>query len=263
LGDPTRPGLVFLHGFLGRGADWHEIARRFSASHFCILPDLPGHGANTLLPEGFRFDYPTLHAGLESLLERLGLEQPALVGYSLGGRVALGYCLRGPQRIRALALESASPGLDSSSERRKRAALDSERAERIAADGLESFLASWYRAPLFASLAARPALLKKHIARNSQNSADWMAQVIRELSPGRVPSYWDRLPELSLPMLLLAGELDCAYRETLSRAAARLPRAQLKVIPRAGHNIHLEQPEAFVAALQGFLSGFNRPLPPD
>ncbi|MBI3160167.1 MAG: 2-succinyl-6-hydroxy-2,4-cyclohexadiene-1-carboxylate synthase [Chloroflexi bacterium] len=262
LGDRDSPALLFLHGFMGRGGNWQRIAERFADSYYCVLPDLPGHGHNTGLSPGYRFTYDGLTRGLETLLGKLGIPEPVLVGYSLGGRLALSFCLDRPYSARALVLESASPGIEAQPERVRRAALDDQRADRILSEGMGTFLDTWYQAPLFTPLAARPDLLKQVIAENGRNVPAWMAQAIRELSPGRVPSFWKFLPNIQIPTLLLAGEHDGAYMDTLTTASRLIPKAEFRVIPGSGHNIHLEQPEAFADALEDFLSSLIPTTPP-
>jgi 2-succinyl-6-hydroxy-2,4-cyclohexadiene-1-carboxylate synthase len=255
LGHTSLPTLVFLHGFLGRGADWLPIAEDLSSDYHCLLPDLPGHGANTNLDPALPLTFDLLAGGLSATLDSAGIERPALIGYSLGGRLALHYaCTRG-DRLSALVIESASPGLRTEAERSDRRALDDERAARLRAAGMKAFLETWYRADLWASLRARPDLLSTLI--DDRRAADPLpaARALTDLSPGRSAPVWDCLPALRIPVLLLSGDLDPAYTRILSEAAGLIPGSTHVRIDDAGHNIHLEQPVKFVASLQSFLRG--------
>ena len=120
LGDPEKIPLIFLHGFLGSHQDWLQVARVFSQEYYCILPDLPGHGDNqlTITPQ-LNFKY--LNKGLLKLIDDLELKKPVLIGYSLGGRTALNFASNHTDKLRALVLESTSPGISSPTEREQRA----------------------------------------------------------------------------------------------------------------------------------------------
>lgn len=251
VGQPHLPPLLLLHGFLGRGDDWLPIARLLAASHFCLLPDLPGHGRHPPRPP-LNFDAVT--AGLANLLAAHHIEAVSLLGYSMGGRLALYFALKYPALTHTLILEGASPGLSSPAERQARAALDDDRAAQLRRHGIEPFVAHWYRAGLFASLAARPDLLARTIEERQKNNAGWVAHVISALSPGRQPDLWPRLGDVSAPALLLAGELDTKFGGLSRQMAARLPRARVALVTEAGHNVHLEQPAAFTAVVQQFLA---------
>lgn len=255
LGAPKHPPLVFLHGFMGRGRSWLEIARPLSANFYCILPSLPGHGRHTHGDPSAPLSFDTLTAWLNTLLDNLNLTRVHLVGYSLGGRAALHFACHHPQRLLSLTLESASPGLLDKAEQARRRAEDDARAADILSMGMTAFVERWYAMPLFASLHAHPRRLARIQAAAARNDPRWMARVVSALSPGRQPPLWDCLPTLSMPILLLAGEQDEKYVQITHRMAARLPpHAQVVIIPRAGHNAHAERPARVRAALSAFLS---------
>lgn len=240
---------VFLHGFLGRGSDWDGLRERL-APRPTYAPDLPGHGATPLRP-GVQ-SYASWVAWLTAWLDAHGLRRIHLVGYSLGGRVALAFALAQPQMVVSLTLESANPGLGDPQARAERARLDAERAARIRREGLRAFLADWYRLPLFASLDAHPGLREVLVARRSQQDAAVMARVIAEMSPGRQPDLTPRLAELSMPVLLVTGERDPKYPRLLQGMARRIPHARLVLVPQAGHHVHLEAEPAFEGLLRDF-----------
>jgi len=252
LGDPTHPPLIFLHGFLGCGADFRPLAEPLSRRFYCLLPDLPGHGG-TPLPER-PLSFAMLHRQFHLLLDSLGIERFTLAGYSMGGRLALYFAVQMAGRVQALVVESANPGLRAPAERAARLQADQQRARRMLQIGMEAFLQEWYDMPLFASLHRNPqALRAMRAARAAGNAPPQAARVIVELSPARQPSLWEALPSLSMPALFLAGALDPKYAALVRRMAARLRRGQALVIPEAGHNIHFEQPEAWLRAVRDFL----------
>ena len=251
-GRPNKPSIVFLHGFLGAGSDWGEIAAPLAEDYFCVCPDLPGHGANITRDFDAQLSIPQLALELRALCAALSLNAPIVVGYSLGGRVALAAAVRHPEIMQALMLESTSAGLDTEAERQARAATDDARAAVLLADGIAAFMRTWYAAPLFESLQMRPQLLAKLQAARMCNDARWMSKVVSELSPGRAASVWAELPSVRLRTLLLAGALDVRYTESAQRMAAAMPNAICTVVADAGHNVHLEQPTAYIQALRDY-----------
>lgn len=249
-GAPHLPPVCFLHGFMGSSADWQPLVDALSRDAYCLTVDLPGHGQSLHGPNHV-YTMEGATQALADVLDDAGVSQCSLVGYSMGGRVALYFSIFHPGRVRRLGLESASPGLSNGEERVQRRFLDDERADRIQ-DDLDAFLRDWYRQPLFASLA-RHGLIEEMVAERRANDPDELARALRGLSPGEQPSLWDRLSDLSVPALVLTGELDEKYRRITRETAHRINGARQVVVPDAGHNVHAERPQAFLAHLVQFL----------
>ncbi len=255
LGNPRNPPLVLLHGFLGRGGDFLPIAERLGERFFCLLPDLPGHGANTARDLDAPLNFPRLAEEFPRLLAAFDISACSLGGYSMGGRIALYLAHRFPRRVRALVVESANPGLEGDAARRARLEADRQRAALIRRIGIQAFLEQWYAMPLFASLGEHAEALRRIRAERARNDPRWMAKVIVELSPAAQPPLWEALPALSLPALLIAGKRDAKYAALMPRMAARMPRARQVIVEGAGHNVHLEQPALYAQLLNDWLTG--------
>ena len=247
--------IVFLHGFMGAGSDWREICELLAEDYYCVCPDLPGHGANTARDFEAQLSLSELAIELHGLCAGLGLKAPIVVGYSLGGRVALHAALLHPNRMRALVLESTSPGLEAVLEREARSTADDARAAALLADGVPAFTRAWYSGPLFQSLHRYPLLLAKLQAARATNNARWLSKVIRELSPGKAASAWAGLASVKTRTLLVAGALDVQYMAYVQRMALVMPSAISLIVPNAGHNVHLEEQVGFVQALRQFMAG--------
>ncbi len=250
LGNPQNPPILFLHGFMGTSADWTEITSRFSDRFYCLLPDLPGHGKT---PLGDEVSYAAWTSLLKEELSAQGIEKTHLVGYSMGGRLALYFAMTYPEMVEKLVLESANPGIDAETERTERAALDDKLAARLRRDGMNAFLEFWYNIPLFASLNEYPALKDELIHKRADQNPENMARVLSELSPGRQPSLWARLTNLTMPTLLVAGELDEKYCRIIRQMAATKPDAKRVTLPGCGHNAHHENPDQFINILLEWL----------
>jgi 2-succinyl-6-hydroxy-2,4-cyclohexadiene-1-carboxylate synthase len=253
-GDPRCPAILFLHGFLGSGADWTGAISTLDERFYCVAPDLPGHGASLgLPPECYTMEGTT--RALLDLLDDLDIERAALVGYSMGGRLALYLALRHPARCHParcsrLFLESASPGIESEAEREARRRSDEEKAARLESGDLKSFLDDWYRQPLFAALARREGLLQETIGARLRNDPTELARSLRGMGAGKQAPMWGRLGVLQVPALAVAGGLDERYASIARRMASVNPLVRAAVVTGAGHSVRLEAPEAYLALLK-------------
>jgi len=238
---------------MGAGEDWLQIAQLCAEKFFCIMPDLPGHGHNVELPISQPLNFDAVVEGLNDFFEQLRLDKVGLVGYSMGGRIALYAALRFPHKIKTLVLESANPGIADEQARRARAEVDNKRAETLLSEGIDAFVEQWYEMGLFYTLKRYPLLLEQTKEKRKRNDARWAAKIIRELSPGRQPSLWEDLDTLSMPVMLIAGALDSKYSKMMTTMRARIPDATVEIMPDTGHNIHLENPKYFTELITGFL----------
>jgi 2-succinyl-6-hydroxy-2,4-cyclohexadiene-1-carboxylate synthase len=252
--DMSRPARypVLLHGFTGSSASWGErvIDGLTGARLTPVLVDLPGHGRNS--GSG---DPPiiTLDDALATVAAA-GDWPTDLAGYSMGGRIALHFAAAYPERVSRLVLESASPGLATAEERAARRATDEDLASTLLRDGIEVFVDRWEAQPLFESRSAHDsAELARQRELRLQNDPASLASALRGLGTGALPSLWERLPEISTPTLLLVGALDRKFVEIAERMAGVMADARVIRVEGAGHTVHLERPEAWLAAVTAFL----------
>lgn len=247
------PALLLLHGFTGSSAAWAlhlEAWREFTI----IAIDLLGHGRSECPVNPDRYRMERCVADLLALLDQLGVQQTAVLGYSMGGRVALHLALHAPERLWALVLESASPGIADAPERETRRKSDTALAEIIEQDGIAAFVNRWQVLPLFAtqaqlSVAIREALRRQRLDNNPQG----LANSLRGLGAGMQESVLQRLGHVQVPALLLAGALDDKYCELACHMATVLPHPQVAIVPESGHAVHLERPLIFADTVQRFL----------
>ena len=243
---------VLLHGFMGSAAAWGDrIVDGFTSAGLTpVLVDLPGHGRDVGRsdPTAFTLESVLAHVG------RAGDWPTDLVGYSMGGRIALHFAVAFPDRVRKLVLESASPGLATEQERRARRMTDDALAERVLREGVPAFVDEWEARPLFQSRASLPPRVReRQRALRLANDAASLAQTLRGLGTGSLPSLWGRLPEIAAPTLLVVGALDRKYVEIARLMAEAMPDARVVEARRAGHTVHLERPDTWLAAATEFL----------
>lgn len=248
------PPLVLLHGFTGSAASWAEHAQVFGTSFTTYAIDLIGHGrmASQAAPERYRMERCV--QDLVALLDRLEVASTSLLGYSMGGRVALHLAVAAPERIEALVLESASPGIADPAERAARVRADEALADSIERDGLGAFVDRWERLPLFASQERLPEeVRRRHRAQRLSHDPRGLANSLRGMGAGAMEPAWERLSTLVMPVLLLAGELDEKYVALAREMERRIPHASSLIVPNAGHAVHLEAPEVYDQAVLGWL----------
>jgi 2-succinyl-6-hydroxy-2,4-cyclohexadiene-1-carboxylate synthase len=253
----TRPTTVlFLHGFLGCGADWAPIIEGLGAEFHCIAPDLPGHGGATLDALAGKCGFIATAKALLKRLDKEQVPQCALVGYSMGGRIALYLALRYPHRFPRVALESASPGLREESERAPRREQDEALARRLETMDdakFRAFLEEWYGQPLFASLAQHPALRAGLIERRMRNSPAALAAALRGMGLAAQPSLWAALPDFRTPALLIVGSRDRKFCPIAERMSEYRSNIAVHEMADCGHNVHLENPSGYTTVLKRFL----------
>jgi 2-succinyl-6-hydroxy-2,4-cyclohexadiene-1-carboxylate synthase len=253
-GADCRQTLVLLHGFTGSAASWIDLLPGLlQPGRRLIALDLPGHGYSDAPAQPARYAIERCSADICAALLALGVgaQEAVLLGYSLGGRIALSIACAG--FLRALILESASPGISDPGERAQRRQSDHLLARRIECVGVEAFVTEWERLPLFASQSNLPQAVREALrAQRLRNRAPGLANSLRGAGAGAQQPLHAHLHRLELPVLLLAGAHDEKYCRIAREMAASLPRARLEIVPDAGHAIHLEQPAGFTQLVNTF-----------
>ena len=238
-------GLVLLHGFLGSPATWREVVSALPGHLPVALAWLPGHGPAPWTSPGDFIQTADAIADAIPFAARVWI-----VGYSLGGRLALTMALRRPDRIAGAVLVGAHPGLRDERERRARMERDALQAERLVVGGLPAFVAAWEALPLFASQAALPeAVRAEQRAARCTHDPPSVADALRRLGLGAMPPLWDALPSAVARLRFVAGALDAKFVALAREAADRTTKADAVVIPGAGHNVALEAPLALAQTI--------------
>lgn len=268
-GTSIAPPIVFLHGFTQDGGVWAPIRAALQADFPANFPvnlpnaprtvavDLPGHGhslasGNVEVMEPFSME-DCLDA-LEDVLNGLEIKKAWWVGYSMGGRVALQMAAHRPHRVKGLALLSATAGLDDPAARKERRDADEQLARRMEMEGMEAFMEHWLNLPLFAGLKRLPSQTQTAILNlRLQNSVPGLAASLRGMGTGAMAPVWDKLPEITQPVLLMAGAEDEKYVALARKMEQALSNSKLSVVAGAGHALPLEAPDEVARALADFI----------
>ena len=225
--------VVLLHGFTHTGASWDPVVAALGERYRALAPDIRGHGAASAREP----------VTLEGVLEDLADRSPArftLVGYSMGGRIALHAALALPERVQRLVLIGASPGIADPAERDERRAADERLAGDLERMTIEQFAERWARTPVLGGQP--PAVLAAVHADRLRNQPAGLARALRGLGTGALAPLWDRLSEIRAPATVLVGERDEKFRALATEMACGLPASEKLVIPGVGHAAHLEAP---------------------
>ncbi len=233
------PRVVLVHGFTQTLASWRPVADDLAADHRVVLVDAPGHGASAAV----RADLATT-AGL--LAEAGG--RAVYVGYSMGGRMVLRLALDRPDLVAGLVLIGATAGIDDPVERAARRRSDEALARRIEDEGVTSFLEGWLAQPLFHGLPDDPAERRAR----ATNTPEGLASSLRHAGTGTMdPPWWDDLPRVSAPTVVLTGGHDAKFTALGRRLVAGIGNpAALRVVPDVGHAVPLQAPAAVAAAVR-------------
>lgn len=202
--------VTCLHGFLGLPSDWDFLRDDFEI----VAPPLAA-----IPPRG-----------------------DVLLGYSLGGRLALHALLGGAKYERAVIVSArVSRAEEGRGER------DEAWGRRFESDDWESLMRDWSAQPIFGGRAI------DRRERDYDRAA--LARALREWSPAALPPLLDRLPEIEIPVLWIAGADDAKYVAEGRAAVERLPRGELAMVEGAAHRVPWEQPRAFADLLKRFVRG--------
>ncbi len=233
--------FLALHGFTQRGAMWHEVAGLVGGEW--ATPDLPGHGGTDVVP------WDTAVGIVAGWIGEAG-PGITLIGYSMGGRIALAAALEHPEGLDRLVLVSASPGIADAAARERRLGEDEATADRIERLGVDLFLTEWLSRPMFPGLGRRPAAWGSRDLRLRQsNEAAGLAGAVRLLGHGSQPYLGDRVGGLSVPLVTVAGARDDVYAFHASGMAAAAPDGRFIEVRGAGHAVVAEDPKAIVKVL--------------
>ena len=246
--------LLLLHGFTGSMRTWTPHIPALRNQFQVITLDLVGHGGSDAPLDPARYRTDMCIKDVLHVLDYLQIDSFHMLGYSLGGRVALSIATNHPQRIRSLIIESATPGLSDPVERRQRILSDDALAELIESEGVEAFVNQWEKLSIFITQRLLPRTVQDELRQQRlRNTPRGLINSLRALSTGVMPPVWDKLSRLTMPVLLIAGDLDKKYVQLAITMNAQIKGSRLAVVPGSGHTVHLERPAEFDSLVLSFL----------
>lgn len=251
-GDTQNQPLLMLHGFMGDSSDWDSLAHRLQEKYYCIALDLPGHGGTQSDNES---DY-SIEKISESIVEFLkyqSIENPYLLGYSMGGRVVFYLLTHYPKTFRKAVIESSSPGLKTEQEKKERVQKDLLLSKRMQMQPMEQFLQDWYNLDLFSSIDKKSDTFLKMIARKSKNNVNQLALSLKHSGTGVMLSLWNFLHAIKTDVLLITGSLDKKYSAIAEEICTEHTNFSHEIIDDVSHNVHFEKEDLFYNTVERYL----------
>ncbi|MFC0233636.1 2-succinyl-6-hydroxy-2,4-cyclohexadiene-1-carboxylate synthase [Vagococcus entomophilus] len=253
--DWKKKTLVCLHGFTGTSATFKECLSSFAAYNILAI-DLLGHGQSDSPAQAKRYEIESIAQDVTALLTLLGLDSFSLLGYSMGGRVAISVALLNSRRCETLIIEGGSPGIESEHKRAERQKRDICLATWLLTVGIEEFVNYWEALPLFAT--QRTLALEKQLKiRKERLSQDpfGLACSLKYMGTGSQPSYWAKLGQLTtIRLLYIVGENDHKFQQIAEQMQELVPSLTISK-HQTGHCVHVERPDEFRLVVQKFLKG--------
>jgi len=238
--------LLLLHGFTGSVRSWDRFIPKWSQHAQVIAVDIIGHGQSDSPADPKRYSMEKAVQDLIALFDTLQVHKANVLGYSMGGRLALSLAVMHPERVNSLILESSSPGLLTEEERTARMMSDEQLADRIEREGMERFTAFWENIPLFESVKRMPEETQRSIRQGRlRNQPLGLANSLRGMGTGAQPSWWGHLAALKMPVHFIAGEWDKKFDEIAQTMNSAVTKGQYTQVPGAGHLVHVEQAHSF------------------
>lgn len=245
--------IVFLHGFSQNASCVGDFVHMIRWSGLISAIDLPGHGGQG--PPTIPAETNEIWRTADRIAATTGYAD--YIGYSMGGRIALHLALAKPDSVGRLVLIGATAGIDDPILRSERRTSDEHLATRMEQIGLRAFTSEWLNQPLFRSLPAS----SRFIDQRNRNDVVGLAWSLRTMGTGTMEPLWGRLRDIVCPVLVIAGGQDERYCELAQRLVGSIgTNAELSIVDRVGHSVHLEAPGATADVISDFLERTGKPI---
>ena len=246
--------LLVLHGFTGDRSTMSSISEPLSKNYSVVSIDLPGHGSTVKDLEPYLFNFENTLAAIIEVMESHNQQEFNVLGYSMGGRLAIGLATKYPNKIKNMILIGATAGITDENQRTARRRSDDRLADEILEKGIEWFVEYWMDQPIFESqIRIDSETFDASRRQRLKNDAHGLANSLRGSGTGSQPSLWRKLNEITSPTLILAGEEDSKFRSLAVRLNSGINKSGIVVVPESGHACHLENPNFTLEAIEAFL----------
>ncbi|MEI6146234.1 MAG: alpha/beta fold hydrolase [Methylococcales bacterium] len=246
LGEASRPPLLILHGFFASSRNWRQVAEKLAVDYHVYVLDMRNHGSS---PQNPQMDYVSMSADVLRFMDDKSLNTASLLGHSMGGKVAMWFALNHPVRVNKLIVADIAPVTYSHCFNKLIAALKAlplpeinnrKQAELLLAEDIPE-------------LSYRQFLLQNIVLK--AGCYHWRIDLdIFQQSAPAIIGFPDTqsLKPYTKSCLFLAGSESAFVKEQDVKSV--FPDAILSVIDKAGHWLHVQQPQLFIKQVQEFLS---------
>ncbi|MEO5974986.1 MAG: alpha/beta fold hydrolase [Ilumatobacteraceae bacterium] len=237
--NPNR--VAFVHGFTQTRNSWSPVLDRLPDNLLYITIDAPGHGESSL-------ETGDLQQTATEVVDTVG--SAVLCGYSMGARMCLLTALQYPSIIKGMVLISGTAGIDDRTERRLRRKSDRKLARHILEVGVDTFVDEWLSQAMFRGMP----IDQVDRAQRKTNTSMGLANNLRTTGVGTQRPVWDRLAEIQIPVLIIAGANDSKFADIAIRLQQGIKSSHLEIVANAGHAVHYEQPKIVSRIIETWLT---------
>lgn len=252
FGSDTQPPLIILHGFFASSRNWRFIARQLADQFHVFVPDLRNHGMSAHHAE---MNYAVMADDLAEFIRSTGLQQASIMGHSMGGKVAMWFALNHPEKVADLIIVDIAPVSYTHSFAAMITALKSLPLEQIN----NRKQAEEWLAEDIPELGFRQFLLQNLMLEEQHYHWRIDLDVFAETA-GNITAFPDaaNLPVYAEQCLFVIGEVSNHVTDEHRPAIRHLfPQSTIKVLSQAGHWLHVQQPEQFLAVLNAYWAEKN------
>ncbi|MCX5826129.1 MAG: alpha/beta fold hydrolase [Deltaproteobacteria bacterium] len=230
------PVLLLAHGFSATCDMWRGQIEALSRNHTLVVWDMRGHGRSDYPEDPAAYSETSTVSDMAILLDQVGAERAIVGGLSLGGYMSLAFYRAHPERVRALLIIDTGPGFrkDEAREAWNKRALN---------------IAALYEREGLAALQSA----SRERATGRHRSAEGLVRAARGMLTQRDARVIESLPKIKVPSLIIVGANDTPFLAASDYMTAKIPGACKVIIPAAGHVVNIDQPKAFIEAVQPFL----------
>lgn len=248
--DETFPTLVCLHGFTGTLNTFQNLTWPHNWNVLGV--DLIGYGQSPIYVHPDEYRMSRVIQNLKKLMLDLRIAKYTLLGYSMGGRVALAWALNDPKVVRVI-LESSRPGIADDRARQERQVKDNQLARRLLTQPLLNFVNDWENLPLFATQRKLPAIVQDRVRQERLSQVPYgLAMSLMMMGTGQQTNYWPQLSQIC-PGLLITGDADNKFQRIAMAMQTVAPQLQHQELS-GGHCVHLENPLLFSQTVINYLN---------
>ncbi len=243
--------LLFLHGFTGSSKSWNELINKLNAPSIAV--DCPGHGNNLIKDLSKPYTFKDWQKEFNLFINQNNWDNINLCGYSMGGRLAISYASKFPEKIKSLILISSNAGILDKNNQKERIETDYKLSTKII-NNYQKFLNEWEKLEFFSKqLVRNPNTFKLQQRIRKSQIPQQLAFILKNLGTGRMPNYQDKISEFNFPVLIICGEEDEKYYEISKKLNKYIPKSDLIVVPNSGHAPHIDQPEKVAKLIQNYI----------
>ena len=257
LGPETGRCWIFLHGLMGYGLNWRTIAKNLETTERILIFDQRGHGKSMQPETGYApQDYAE---DVKMIMQELGWNKVILVGHSMGGRNALAFAAKYPEKVERLVIEDIGPEGKSGAIEYYQWLLGLVPTPFASKIEAKEFFMNQFKS-LVKGRSENPdtlgAYFYSNIIETPTGQADWRFSkeaILRSVIEGRAKDQWNDLRSLNMPTLLIRGETSKELSvEEFKRMSVANPHIEAVEISNAGHWVHSDQPQEFLNVIRKF-----------